>query len=253
MTLVTTAPKDHGFAAGSVLLGIALGGFFDGILLHQILQWHHLLSAVEGDPFRDLRVQILADGLFHALMYVLAAGGLWRLWRHGRDRGSLAAGALLGFGLWHVLDGIVSHWLLGIHHVRMDSDRRLAWDLAFFVAGAACALAGWRWAAREAGRGGGAGGARGAAALSLAVLSAGAVAGRPSDGAAVLFPRGIDPARAFAAAAEADARVVALSRRGDVLFVRMEEPRGALAFYRHGALFVVGGPMGAACLPPPGA
>lgn len=24
------------------LLGFALGGFFDGILLHQVLQWHHL-------------------------------------------------------------------------------------------------------------------------------------------------------------------------------------------------------------------
>ena len=28
--------------------GMALGGFFDGILLHQVLQWHHLLSAVQG-------------------------------------------------------------------------------------------------------------------------------------------------------------------------------------------------------------
>src|SRR5690606_18965301 len=30
------------------VLGFALGGFFDGILLHQILQWHHLLSLVPG-------------------------------------------------------------------------------------------------------------------------------------------------------------------------------------------------------------
>ena len=246
MTPTATAPEKHGFAAGSVLLGIALGGFFDGILLHQILQWHHLLSAVEGDPFRDLRVQVMADGLFHALMYLLAAAGLWRLWRHRDGRGSLGAGVLLGFGLWHVLDGIVSHWLLGIHHIRMDSGQRFAWDLGFFLAGVACALAGWF----RARRGGGTGGGRGAVALSLAVLAAGAVAGRPSDGAAVVFPRGVDPVRAFAAAAEADARVVALSRRGDVLFVRMNDVRGALAFYRHGALFIAGGPMGAACLPP---
>jgi uncharacterized membrane protein len=31
-----------------ILLGFALGGFFDGILLHQILQWHHLLSSRSG-------------------------------------------------------------------------------------------------------------------------------------------------------------------------------------------------------------
>jgi CheY-like chemotaxis protein len=27
-----------------VLLGIGLGGFVDGIVLHQILQWHHMLT-----------------------------------------------------------------------------------------------------------------------------------------------------------------------------------------------------------------
>ncbi len=25
------------------ILGLGLGGFFDGIVLHQILQWHHLI------------------------------------------------------------------------------------------------------------------------------------------------------------------------------------------------------------------
>jgi len=59
-----------------VLLGMALGGFFDGILLHQILQWHHLLSAVEGQPWLDLRMQLVADGLFHVLMHAVLATGL---------------------------------------------------------------------------------------------------------------------------------------------------------------------------------
>jgi uncharacterized membrane protein len=31
-----------------LFLGIGLGGFVDGIVLHQILQWHHLLTN-EGD------------------------------------------------------------------------------------------------------------------------------------------------------------------------------------------------------------
>ena len=59
-----------------VLLGMALGGFFDGILLHQILQWHHLLSAVEGQHWLDLRMQLVADGLFHVLMHAVLAAGL---------------------------------------------------------------------------------------------------------------------------------------------------------------------------------
>ncbi|MGE0776348.1 MAG: DUF2243 domain-containing protein [Sphingomonadaceae bacterium] len=62
-----------------ILLGFAFGGFFDGILLRQILQWHHLLSLVPG--VLSLRAQILWDGYFHALMYVLAGVALWRIWR----------------------------------------------------------------------------------------------------------------------------------------------------------------------------
>ena len=61
----------HSGAAGSrklrwagFLLGFSLGGFFDGILLHQVLQWHHLLSNVQAAALQDIRAQMLADGLF---------------------------------------------------------------------------------------------------------------------------------------------------------------------------------------------
>ena len=30
--------------AAGILFGLGLGGFFDGIVLHQILQWHHMLT-----------------------------------------------------------------------------------------------------------------------------------------------------------------------------------------------------------------
>ncbi len=83
-------PSKHWIRYGS-LLGLALGGFFDGILLHQILQWHHLLSLVPG--IDDMRLQILWDGYFHLLMYVLAAVALWGLWRAHR-RGGGVPGAI---------------------------------------------------------------------------------------------------------------------------------------------------------------
>ena len=128
-------PKSPWILWGAVL-GFALGGFFDGILLHQILQWHHLLSLVPG--LEDLRVQILWDGYFHALMYLVALAGLWGLWQARRRamiqglvlKGAPLAGALLlGFGIWHVVDGILSHWILGIHRIKLDSPSPLAWDL----------------------------------------------------------------------------------------------------------------------------
>lgn len=131
-----------------ILLGVALGGFFDGILLHQILQWHHLLSLVAG--MGDLRNQVLWDGYFHALMYLIAAAALWGLWsahrREALPEGRALAGALLvGFGLWHVLDSILSHWLLGIHRIKVDSPNPLAWDLVWFVVfGVVPIVLGWQ-------------------------------------------------------------------------------------------------------------
>jgi len=131
----------------SFLLGFSLGGFIDGILLHQVLQWHHLLSNV--DRVRDLRTQILADGLFHVLMYVLAVLALVRLGR-AWERGSVPApGALLvrmlyGFAAWQAVDVVGFHWLVGIHRVRVDVPNPLFWDVAWLVAfGVPPLLAAW--------------------------------------------------------------------------------------------------------------
>jgi uncharacterized membrane protein len=121
------------------VIGIALGGFIDGILLHQVLQWHHLLSLVEGEAFRDLGTQILFDGLFHVLMYVVALVGLWLLWRARGSmtgRGSdlqVVAAALLGFGVWQVIDVVGFHWIAGIHRIRVDVPNPLFWDIAWLV------------------------------------------------------------------------------------------------------------------------
>jgi len=139
-----------------MVLGFGLGGFFDGILLHQILQWHHLLSLVPGAG--DLRWQVLWDGVFHALMYVVAALGLWGLW-WARRRGDEAPGRrlvgalMVGFGLWHVVDSILSHWALGIHRIRIDSPNPLAWDLVWFVAFGVVPLVLGGWLVRGGGQG----------------------------------------------------------------------------------------------------
>ena len=34
----------HFPVSAGVFFGLGLGGFFDGIVLHQVLQWHHMLS-----------------------------------------------------------------------------------------------------------------------------------------------------------------------------------------------------------------
>jgi uncharacterized membrane protein len=65
-----------GYASAGFFIGFALAGFLDGILLHQILQWHSLLSSLQGEIYQDIRFRMLTDGLFHAAMYGVALVGL---------------------------------------------------------------------------------------------------------------------------------------------------------------------------------
>ena len=242
------------------LLGFSLGGFFDGILLHQVLQWHHLLSAIEAPAFRDLRVQVLADGLFHALMYVIAATGLWMLWRSrhafaepGADRRAFAS-ALIGFGVWHIIDGILSHWVLQIHRIRMDSGNPLFWDLLWFlVFGVAVAALGWLLR-RRGGQGGPPAGRRRVATtpalLALTVLTAGPIAALPPPNVTavlVLFRPGTTAEQAFAAVAAVDGRVIWSDRSGDLWAVDIAESDRVGLLYRHGALLVSSSLFTAGC------
>jgi uncharacterized membrane protein len=131
--------------APALLLGIGLGGFVDGIVLHQILQWHHLLTSTDGNPMTTvsgLEANTLADGLFHAATWVAVAVGswlMWRAWRAGRLAPPLRAhlGLMLaGWGAFNLVEGLIDHQLLGIHHVRDDLGGPLGWDLGFLAFGA---------------------------------------------------------------------------------------------------------------------
>ena len=136
-----------------ILLGLGLGGFFDGIVLHQLLQWHHMVSNVGSfspETVPGLRVNTLADGFFHAVTYIITVLGVALLWAALRagERGTapqFIGLALLGWGLFNVVEGIVDHLLLGIHHVNETAPREqwLWWDLAFLLWGAAMIFGGW--------------------------------------------------------------------------------------------------------------
>ena len=127
-----------------VLYGIGLGGFVDGIVLHQVLQWHHMVSDVHDYPtttVAGLEVNTFADGLFHAATWlvVLAASiSTLRSWREGRIAPSYAfhfGGVLTGWGIFNLVEGTVDHLLLGVHHVRDDLGGPLSWDIGFLVLG----------------------------------------------------------------------------------------------------------------------
>lgn len=132
-----------------VLLGIGLGGFVDGIVLHQILQWHHMLTSAgyPADSVRNLAINTLFDGLFHASTWVATSIGLVLLHRAVR-RGfmwsgyRLLGGMAIGWGSFNLVEGIVDHHLLGLHHVKETAANPLLWDLGFLAFGAALVVVG---------------------------------------------------------------------------------------------------------------
>jgi uncharacterized membrane protein len=233
---------------GAAVLGIALGGFFDGILLHQVLQWHHLLSLVVGDSLRDMRSQIMADGLFHVLMYVVAAIGLWLIWSaagssaFGRSDRRLLASALLGFGAWQFADVIVFHWIARIHRIRVDVPNPLAWDIGWMIVFGVPTVALGLWLLarsrqeppRETRS------AAGRAALTGIVLAAGPLGFlQPANAATlVLFQSGMSPAQTFAAVAAADARIVWAHESGGLIAVLPGSDFSRIKLVRSGAIFV---------------
>src|SRR5215204_1688795 len=117
-----TPPKAPAF-----ITGLGLGGFLDGIVLHQILQWHHMLTS-EGDhpmtTVAGLEANTLADGLFHAFAWVMVGVALVILWRRSQTRRMSLDGRafvgwmLVGWGTFNLVEGIVDHQILTIHHVR---------------------------------------------------------------------------------------------------------------------------------------
>lgn len=101
------------FPTGScILFGLGLGGLFDGIVLHQVLQWHHMVSSwYPPTTLENLRLNTLWDGIFHSTTYVFVVLALYAFWKAAHRRhiywsGKLMWGALLlGWGLFNVVEG----------------------------------------------------------------------------------------------------------------------------------------------------
>jgi uncharacterized membrane protein len=132
--------------APGFVLGVGLGGLVDGIVLHQILQWHHMLTAMDRYPsttIAGLEANTVADGLFHAAAWVLVFVGSWLTlgaWQEGRlapPWRTYVGLLLIGWGVFNFVEGVVDHHVLRVHHVRDDVTSPLPWDLGFLALGVA--------------------------------------------------------------------------------------------------------------------
>jgi uncharacterized membrane protein len=150
-------------SSGAVWIGVGLlGAFVDGILLHMLLEWHHMVSGwVPPTTLAAMHVNMRWDGAFHVFAWAATLLGIALVWRGARAASSGGAplpttrhfvGSLvLGAGLFNLVEGIIDHELLGIHHVR-DVPQPLPYDLTFLlVAGVGFIAVGW--GLRRAGEG----------------------------------------------------------------------------------------------------
>jgi uncharacterized membrane protein len=244
-------PADRSWVTGGLLLGVSLGGLFDGILLHQVLQWHHLLSLLESQSVQDIRVQIMADGLFHVLMYVLVCVGLLLLWRANRSHLQARASALLGitllgFGIWQFVDVILFHWIIRIHRIRVDVDNPLVWDVGWIIIFGVPAVAASLWILSRGRKQppSATGSLRTASGtLTSVVLMSVAISILPigkSDTALAIFEPTITPSRAFDAIAESGARILWAHQSGSIVALKMGAEARTLPLYASGAIVVSG-------------
>jgi uncharacterized membrane protein len=109
--------------AAGIVLGIGLGGFVDGILLHQILQWHNMGSAVlPPTDMHAMSVNMRWDGLFHAATWAITFVGIYMLRTEARRDHATGASQftgqmIFGWGAFNLVEGIIDHQILNLHHV----------------------------------------------------------------------------------------------------------------------------------------
>jgi uncharacterized membrane protein len=108
----------------SMILGIGLGGFIDGIIFHQVLQVHEMLSnKIPATDYTGKSINMFWDGIFHFFCLLVVLAGTILMWRLlsrkdiNRSGKLFTAGLLGGWGIFNLVEGIIDHHILQLHNV----------------------------------------------------------------------------------------------------------------------------------------
>jgi uncharacterized membrane protein len=135
--------KSRAAGTAALLLGVGMGGFWDGIALHQIAQWHNMLSArIPPHTMDAMKTNMAADGWFHVATWVITLIGVFKLWDVARNQDRplpntrwFVGYMLLGWGAFNLVEGTIDHHLLQLHHVRDLPQHIPAYDWVFLLFG----------------------------------------------------------------------------------------------------------------------
>nr|WP_157184308.1 DUF2243 domain-containing protein [Evansella cellulosilytica] len=122
-----------------VLFGLGLIAFFDEVVFHQLLRWHHFYDQSTTD------LGLISDGLFHAFSWFATIGGLF-LFADLRRRNAFQmlkwwSGVFIGAGFFQLYDGIIQHKLMRIHQIRYV-ENVIVYDLTWNIVAVAMIIIG---------------------------------------------------------------------------------------------------------------
>ena len=127
--------------AAGLLLGSGMGGFLDGIVFHQLLQVHNMLTGRRPkESIASIEINMFWDGVFHAFTWVLTAVAIAMLWRATRRTDVVQSGRTLlgsiitGWGAFNLIEGVIDHHILHLHHV-VEALGVSVWDWVFLASG----------------------------------------------------------------------------------------------------------------------
>lgn len=126
---------DKNLLVAAIILGLGLLGAIDGIVFHQLLQWHHMVDSP------NLRLEIITDGLFAAAFSALLIWGGVKIFidarnsKLGNSWRIFTGGIFIGGGTFNLIEGIINHHILQVHRVRPAAENPLFYDLSFLASG----------------------------------------------------------------------------------------------------------------------
>jgi len=102
---------------------------------------------IPRDSLVHEQINMFWDGLFHAFTWIAVSIGILLLWKAVTRPGVILSGRalcgamLLGWGLFNLVEGLVDHEILQVHHVYQNGSH-LLWDMVFLASGVIFILTG---------------------------------------------------------------------------------------------------------------